>query len=108
MNGTSLWSPITIVAAECDHIVSAAVFSYNHSSAQTVRPIYIILSGFDAECSNLDCSAIEIFIHRSRGGRKSPKPPKFDQIFDSRFRTSSRFSPTFQEIRNLTKSRYLQ
>jgi hypothetical protein len=43
---------------------------------------------------NLNCSAFEIFIPHFIGGKNPPKPPKFDQIFDNSFRTSSLFSPS--------------
>jgi hypothetical protein len=49
----------------CDHYVFSAAFFLSHSTGIIVRLIYTILSAFDTECSNLDCSAIEIIIPNS-------------------------------------------
>jgi hypothetical protein len=48
----------------------------SQSPVQTVRPIYTILFAFDAQCSNLDCSAVEIILSHDLGGEN----PKINKI----------------------------
>jgi hypothetical protein len=62
------------IVAKCDHYVFAAIYFPTHSPAQTIRPIYTILSAFNEECCNLDFWKIEIFIPHFHGCTNSKAP----------------------------------
>jgi hypothetical protein len=72
-----LWSPTTIVA-ECDYnILLQLLATRKYKPFQQFTPFFLRLT------QNAVTKFVRLlkFSSRNSSGRKSPKPPKFDQIF---------------------------